>query len=326
MPNSHQMPWTREKIDALFALPFSDLVMQAQSALRAQDRQNEVQLCQLLSIKTGGCPEDCGYCSQSLTANGAVAAQKLMDAEAIAAAAQQARDAGATRFCMGAAWRSLKPRDLDRVCTIISQVKALGLETCMTLGMLEEGQAETLRDAGLDYYNHNLDTSPEYYPKVITTRTYEERLQTLEKVREAGMKTCCGGIVGMGESADDRTGLLLALAALPEAPHSVPINRLVPVPGTRLAGSEEMDAIEFARVIAVARIMFPTSEIRLSAGRESLGNAGQALCFLAGADSIFCGEQLLTAPNTGAGEDEKLMRQLGLRARPAEENTSSAPQ
>jgi biotin synthase len=307
-----QKTWIRSEIAGLFERPFSDLILEAQAVLRANWAPNAVQTCQLLSIKTGGCAENCGYCSQSASFDTGVLASKLMDREAILREAREAKVGGATRFCMGAAWRSLKGRDLDRVCAIISDVKAEGLETCVTLGMLEDGQAETLRAAGLDYYNHNLDTSPEYYDKVVSTRTYEDRLDTLAKVRGAGLKTCCGGIVGMGETREDRVGLLLALADLPEPPESVPINALVPVPGTPLQNAKPIDALEFVRTIAVARIVFPTSMVRLSAGREQMSRELQALCFLAGANSIFVGSKLLTTPNPDTDDDMALFAALGI--------------
>jgi biotin synthase len=306
--------WTRADIAAQLDRPLADLILDAQAALRAHWAANAVQTCQLLSIKTGGCQEDCGYCSQSAHFKTGVPASKLMELEPVLADARAAKAQGATRFCMGAAWRSLKDRDLDRVCGMIAGVKALGLETCVTLGMLEDGQAEALKAAGLDYYNHNLDTSPEYYGEVITTRTYDDRLDTLAKVRAAGLKTCCGGIVGMGESREDRVGLLHALASLPEAPESVPINALVPVPGTPLEHAEPIDGIELVRMIAVARIVFPTSMVRLSAGRESMSQELQALCFLAGANSIFVGSKLLTTPNPDTDEDSALFATLGITA------------
>jgi biotin synthase len=308
------LTWTREAIAAEFDRPLADLILDAQTTLRAHWAANAVQTCQLLSIKTGGCPEDCGYCSQSSHFKTGVPAGKLMALEPVLAEARAAKAGAATRFCMGAAWRSLKDRDLDKVCDLVSGVKAIGLETCVTLGMLEDGQAEALKEAGLDYYNHNLDTSPEYYDTVITTRSYDDRLDTLAKVRGAGLKTCCGGIVGMGESRADRVGLIQALAALPEPPESVPINALVPVEGTPLADVPPIDGLELARTIAVARIVFPTSMVRLSAGRETMSRELQALCFLAGANSIFVGAKLLTAPNPEADEDAALFADLGLTA------------
>jgi biotin synthase len=304
--------WTREAIAAEFDRPLADLILDAQAALRANWAANAVQTCQLLSIKTGGCAENCGYCSQSAHFDTGLNASKLMDRETILAEARAAKAGGATRFCMGAAWRELKNRDVEKICAIVAGVKAEGLETCMTLGMLEDGQAERLKEAGLDYYNHNLDTSPEYYAEVITTRTYDDRLDTLAKVRAAGMKTCCGGIVGMGETRADRVGLLHALAELPEPPDSIPINALVPVPGTPLANAEPIDPLEFVRTIAVTRIVFPTSMVRLSAGREEMSQELQALCFLAGANSIFVGSKLLTTPNPEMDEDAALFSALGI--------------
>jgi biotin synthase len=305
--------WTRGEIGALFDLPFSDLVYRAQSVHRLYFDPREVQISTLLSIKTGGCPEDCAYCPQSAQYETGVAASKLMDTHAVLADAQAARDAGATRFCMGAAWRSPKDRDLELVCEMVSGVKALGLETCATLGMLTDGQAARLKEAGLDYYNHNLDTSPEFYGEIISTRTYEDRLQTLGHVRDAGIHVCCGGIVGMGEGRADRVGLIHALANLPEHPESVPINALVQVEGTPVSQGQALDAIEFVRMIAVARITMPKSMVRLSAGREAMSAETQALCFLAGANSIFYGPKLLTTPNPKQDEDRALLERLGMR-------------
>ncbi|MEJ1969424.1 MAG: biotin synthase BioB [Rhizomicrobium sp.] len=304
--------WTRDEIGALFALPFADLIFRAQTVHRRHFSANEVQISQLLSIKTGGCPEDCGYCSQSASHETGLKASKLMDIEAVLADARMARDAGATRFCMGAAWRSPKDKDLDAVCHMVEGVKALGLETCVTLGMLTAPQAGRLKDAGLDYYNHNLDTSPEYYREIITTRTYQDRLETLAHVRDAGIAVCCGGIVGMGEEEADRVGLIHALATLPKHPESVPINGLVPVKGTRLGDSAPLDPIEFVRTIAVARITMPESMVRLSAGRGALSDEAQALCFLAGANSIFYGTKLLTTPNPKESHDHRLFEKLGV--------------
>ena len=301
------------EVEALFALPFNDLIFQAQSVHRAHFRPNEIQLSQLLSIKTGGCAENCGYCSQSAHFDTGLAASKLMLAEEVVAAATKARDGGATRFCMGAAWRNPKDRDMDQLCDMVERVKGLGLETCATLGMLTGDQARRLSDAGLDYYNHNLDTSEAYYDKVVTTRTYQDRLDTLEEVREAGMNVCCGGIVGMGEEEGDRIDLLRTLANLPEHPQSVPINALVGIEGTPLGASKPLDPIEFVRVIAVARILFPHSYVRLSAGREQMSKETQALCFLAGANSIFVGDRLLTTDNPERDEDGALFDQLGLK-------------
>ena len=306
--------WTRAEVRALFELPFPDLIYHAQRIHRAHFDPREVQLSTLLSIKTGGCPEDCAYCPQSARYDTGVKADKLMDVDAVLAEARAAKAAGASRFCMGAAWRNPKDRDLDRVCTMVAGVKALGLETCATLGMLTVGQAQRLKDCGLDYYNHNLDTSPEFYGEIITTRTFEDRLDTLGHVRDAGINVCCGGIVGMGESRDDRVGMILALATLPAHPESVPINMLVQVGGTPLATGRTLDAIEFVRTIAVARITMPASVVRLSAGREDMSEETQALCFLAGANSIFCGPKLLTTPNPGRDRDMALLDKLGLRA------------
>ncbi|MGE4303210.1 MAG: biotin synthase BioB [Novosphingobium sp.] len=311
-------PETHEQVAALFELPFLDLVMTAHSVHRSHHRPNAVQLSTLLSIKTGGCAEDCGYCSQSAHAKSGVKAEKLMNADAVVAAAKEAKAAGSSRFCMGAAWREPKDRDMPALLDMVSRVKALGLETCMTLGMLTDDQAVALGQAGLDYYNHNIDTSPEYYDRVITTRTFKDRLDTLERVRKAGMSVCCGGIVGMGETREDRIGFLLALANLPEPPESVPLNALVPVAGTVLGDMlantpmAKIDEIEFVRTVAVARILMPESLVRLSAGRESMSEAGQALCFLAGANSIFTGDRLLTTPNNGGDRDAALFEKLGL--------------
>src|SRR5690348_5706177 len=279
--------WTREEIGTLFALPFADLIYRAQTVHRRHFSANEVQMSMLLSIKTGGCPEDCGYCSQSMSHTTGLKATKLMGVEAVVAEAKAAKDLGATRFCMGAAWRSPKDKDLDKVCAMVEGVKALGMETCVTLGMLDRAQAMKLKGAGLDYYNHNLDTSPEYYEQIITTRTYKDRLDTLDHVRDAGIHVCCGGIVGMGESLEDRVGMIVALASLPVHPESVPINMLMQVEGTPLGSSAQLDPLDFARTIAVARITMPASMVRLSAGREHMSEETQALCFLAGANSIF---------------------------------------
>ncbi|MBV9930597.1 MAG: biotin synthase BioB [Alphaproteobacteria bacterium] len=317
--------WKRDDVRALFDMPFLDLVFEAQRIHRHRHRANEVQLSTLLSIKTGGCPEDCGYCSQSAHAKTGLKAEKLMDVDAVLEAAAEAKANGSGRFCMGAAWREPKERDMDALCTMVAGVKAMGIETCMTLGMLTPDQAERLAAGGLDYYNHNLDTSPEHYGAVITTRTYQERLDTLEHVRAAGMAVCCGGIIGMGESREDRVGFLHALATLPAHPESVPINALVPVKGTVLGDMladtplAKIDDIEFVRTVAVARILMPHSMVRLSAGRESMSEATQALCFLAGANSIFTGDKLLTTGNAGAGADAALFDKLGLRAMEAAE-------
>ena len=310
--------WTRAQIAALFDLPFPELTYLAATVHRRWFDPAEVQLSQLLSIKTGGCAENCGYCSQSAHFDTGLKASKLMDPDAVIAEAARAKAAGAGRFCMGAAWRDLKDRDMARLEAMISGVKALGLETCATLGMLREDQAERLRDAGLDYYNHNLDTSPEYYAEVVTTRTYQDRLDTLAHVRGAGMKTCCGGIVGMGEARSDRIGLLHALATLPEHPDSLPVNALVPIAGTPLQYSAPIDGIEFARTIAVARIVCPRSMVRIAAGREGMSRELQALCFSAGANSIFVGGRLLTTPLPGEDADSALLRDLGLKPMPAD--------
>ena len=305
--------WTREEIAALFALPFPELIYRAQSVHRQNFVSNEVQISTLLSIKTGGCPEDCGYCSQSSSFETGLKASKLMDVSAVLADAKAAKDAGATRFCMGAAWRSPKDKDLDAVCEMVEGVKALGLESCVTLGMLSKPQAEKLKTAGLDYYNHNLDTSPEYYKDIITTRTYQDRLETLETVREAGIHVCCGGIVGMGESCEDRVGLIHSLATLPQHPESVPINMLMRVEGTALGHVAPLEPLEFVRTIAVARITMPKSMVRLSAGRDAMSDETQALCFIAGANSIFYGEKLLTTPNPAENRDKQLMERLGMQ-------------
>jgi biotin synthase len=304
--------WTRAEVRALFDLPFPELIFHAQRIHRLHFDPREVQISTLLSIKTGGCPEDCAYCPQSAHYDAGVKAEKLMDAAAVVAAARSARDAGASRFCMGAAWRNPKDRDLEQVCAMVAGVKALGLETCATLGMLDGAQAHRLKDAGLDYYNHNLDTSPEFYGDIITTRTYRNRLDTLDHVRAAGINVCCGGIVGMGESREDRVGMIVALATLPSHPESVPINMLVQVEGTPLATGLALDVIEFVRTIAVARICMPASVVRLSAGREQMSEETQALCFVAGANSIFCGPKLLTTPNPARDHDRALMDKLGL--------------
>ena len=307
--------WTRADVKAIHDAPFADLVHAAGSVHRMHHRAGEVQKSQLLSIKTGGCPEDCGYCNQSAKFDTGLKASKLMAVDTVIEKAKAAKAGGATRFCMGAAWRSLKERDEPQICAMIEGVKSLGLETCMTLGMLEEGQAERLKSAGLDYYNHNLDTSPEYYRDIITTRTWEDRIETLGRVRSAGIKVCCGGIIGMGESADDRIGLLTELASLDPHPESVPINHLVQVSGTPLSGSEPLDGLDFVRAIATARIIMPTSVVRLSAGREGMSKELQALCILAGAGSIFVGEELLTTPNPSLSADARLFEEMGLAAR-----------
>jgi len=305
--------WTRAEIAALFDLPFTELVFKAAEVHRAWFDPAEIQLSQLLSIKTGGCAENCGYCSQSASFDTGLAATKLMDAEAVIADAERAKAAGAQRFCMGAAWRDLKDRDVPKVAAMIAGVKALGLETCATLGMLTPAQAEALKAAGLDYYNHNLDTSPEDYARVVTTHTYEDRLDTLEHVRAAGMKVCCGGIIGMGETRADRVGLLHSLATLPAHPESLPVNGLVPIPGTPLGESPPIDGLEFVRTIAVARLVCPKARVRIAAGRDSMSRDLQALCFLAGANSIFVGAKLLTTPLPGLDKDSQLLADLGMR-------------
>jgi biotin synthase len=304
--------WTRQEVRALFALPFPDLMFEAQRIHRLHFDPREVQISTLLSIKTGGCPEDCAYCPQSVHYDTGVAAAKLMDVADVLAQARAAKQAGASRFCMGAAWRSPKDRDVEQVCAMVAGVKQLGLETCATLGMLTAPQAARLRAAGLDYYNHNLDTSPEYYGEIITTRTYQDRLDTLAHVRAAGIHVCCGGIVGMGETREDRVGMIATLASLPVHPESVPINMLVRVEGTPLAAHAALDPLEFVRTIAVARIAMPASVVRLSAGREDMSEETQALCFLAGANSIFYGPKLLTTPNPEPDRDRRLLDRLGM--------------
>ena len=304
--------WTRAEIEALFGLPFPDLIFHAQRIHREHFDPREVQISTLLSIKTGGCPEDCAYCPQSAHHHTGVTADKLMDVAAVVDEARAAKAAGASRFCMGAAWRSPKDRDLNQVCAMVEGVHALGLETCATLGMLTAPQAARLKSAGLDYYNHNLDTSPEFYGEIISTRTYQDRLDTLDHVRAAGIHVCCGGIVGMGEGRHDRIGMIATLASLSAHPESVPINLLVRVEGTPLASGTTLDPLEFVRTIAVARIAMPASVVRLSAGREDMSEETQALCFLAGANSIFYGPRLLTTPNPERGRDLGLMEKLGL--------------
>jgi biotin synthase len=306
--------WTREDVRALFALPFPDLIFQAQRIHRENFDPREVQISTLLSIKTGGCPEDCGYCAQSVKYDTGVKAEKLMSLDAVLREARAAKHAGASRFCMGAAWRSPKDRDLDSVCAMVEGVKALGMETCVTLGMLTGAQAGRLKNSGLDYYNHNLDTSPEHYGNIVTTRTYQDRLDTLTHVREAGINVCCGGIVGLGEGEADRISMIATLASLPSHPQSVPINMLVQVEGTPLADAEKLDPIEFVRTVAAARITMPKSMVRLSAGREDMTDEAQALCFLAGANSIFYGPKLLTTPNRAHDKDMALLGRLGMTA------------
>lgn len=306
--------WTVEQVVELLELPLNDLLFRAQTVHRANFDPNKIQLSTLLNIKSGGCPEDCAYCPQSTRYDTGVESEALLDVEAVKAAAQTAKDNGATRFCMGAAWRSPKDRDLDKVIDLIEVVKDLGMESCVTLGMLKSAQAKKLKQAGLDYYNHNLDTSPEFYGEIITTRTFDDRLETLDHVRDAGINVCSGGIIGMGESTADRAGLLANLANLPVPPESVPINLLVKVDGTPLDNAADIDALEMVRMVATARVMMPKSYVRLSAGREEMNEEAQALCFFAGANSIFYGEQLLTTPNPVADADRALFKKLGLSA------------
>ncbi|MBN8484047.1 MAG: biotin synthase BioB [Sphingomonadales bacterium] len=319
-PDPNRTDWTREEIAELFDLPLTELLFRAAEVHRAHHPADQVQLCTLLSIKTGGCPEDCGYCAQSVHADSGVAATKLMDVREVLQSAARAKDAGSQRFCMGAAWRNPKDRDMPAIVEIVKGVRAMGLETCMTLGMLTPQQADMLAEAGLDYYNHNIDTSPERYAEVITTRSLEDRLDTLEHVRSAGINVCSGGIVGMGETRADRVGFIHTLATLPRHPESVPINALVPIRGTVLGDmladipTAKIDDIEFVRTVAVARITMPLSMVRLSAGRESMSESTQALCFLAGANSIFTGDKLLTASNAGDDADAALFAKLGLKA------------
>ena len=305
--------WTIKEIEALFQLPFNDLMFQAQTVHRQNHDPNAVQISTLLSIKTGACPEDCKYCSQSGHYNTGLEKEKLLEIQKVVTEAKIAKEKGASRFCMGAAWRSPREKDMPYVLEMVKQVKSLGMETCMTLGMLDKNQAQSLADAGLDYYNHNLDTSPEHYNSIITTRTYQDRLDTLSNVREAGMKVCCGGILGMGESQRDRAGLLRQLANLPEHPESVPINMLVKIEGTPLENVEDLEPFDFIRTVAVARILMPKSFVRLSAGREQMNEQMQAMCFLAGANSIFYGERLLTTSNPEASKDMQLFNKLGIR-------------
>lgn len=304
--------WQLDEVQALFALPFNDLIFNAQTIHREHFDPNEVQISSLLSIKTGACSEDCGYCPQSARYDSGLTPEALMPVEAVLQAAQQAKDQGASRFCMGAAWRQPKDKDVERVIEMVQGVKALGMETCVTLGMLTDAQTLRLKEGGLDYYNHNLDTSEDYYSEVITTRTYQDRLDTLDRVRDAGINVCCGGIVGMGESAVDRAQLLIQLANMSKHPESVPVNMLVQVEGTPLMGAEELDPIIFVRMLAVARIMMPKSRVRLSAGRNNMSDEMQALCFLAGANSIFYGDKLLTTDNPMTNHDLALFERLGV--------------
>lgn len=306
--------WTREEAEAIYNKPFMDLLFEAQSVHRAHYDPNQVQMSKLLSIKTGGCPEDCAYCSQSARNGAKLSAAKLIEVERVIAEARRAKEAGATRYCMGAAWRSPKDRDMPALEAMIHGVKELGMETCMTLGMLDDSQVFRLRDAGLDYYNHNIDTSERYYKEIITTRTFADRIDTLNRVREAGMKVCAGGIVGMGEQQMDRIDMLLALATLDEHPDSVPVNMLIPIENTPLAKVDKLDPIEFVRTIALARILMPKSHVRLSAGRTEMSDELQAMCFFAGANSIFVGDTLLTADNPEEDNDKTLFSRLGITA------------
>jgi biotin synthase len=316
--------WTLSEVEALFALPFNDLMYRAQQVHRAHHEPNTVQMSTLLSIKTGACPEDCAYCPQSVRYDTGLERETLLELKAVRESARLAKEAGATRFCMGAAYRSPKKKDLLVIAEMIREVRALGMETCATLGMLTPEQAQELKDAGLDYYNHNLDTSEDYYGEIITTRTYQDRLDTLQAVREAGMKVCCGGIVGMGETVTDRAKLLLTLANLPQHPESVPINELVQVPGTPLHGAAAVDPFDFVRTIAVARVLMPAAHVRLSAGRTQMSDELQALCFLAGANSIFYGEKLLTTGNPDVTRDRQLLARLGLKPERGPETASAA--
>ncbi len=306
--------WQLDEILELFALPFNDLIFQATSVHRQYHENNKVQISTLLSIKTGSCPEDCKYCPQSAHYNTQLKKEPFMEVEEVVKAAKEAKESGASRFCMGAAWRNLNDRDLDKVCDMVKEVKNIGLETCVTLGMVKEEQSKKLKEAGLDYYNHNIDTSPDYYKKIITTRKFEDRIETLNNVRQAGLNVCSGGIVGMGEERSDRAGMLMSLANLPQHPNSVPINMLVRVAGTPLDNKEALNQFEFIRTIAIARIMMPKAAVRLSAGREEMNDQTQALCFLAGANSIFYGEKLLTTDNPESQKDQALFNELGLQA------------
>lgn len=312
-PSDKAERWSVAQVEALLQLPFADLIYRAQQVHREHFDANAVQLSALLSIKTGGCPEDCGYCPQAARYDTSVKSQELMGIGEVLEAARVAKAAGATRFCMGAAWRGPKQRDLEPVLEMVREVKAMGLETCATLGMLKDGQAEQLKAAGLDYYNHNLDTAPEFYDQVITTRDYQDRLDTLKRIRDADLSVCCGGIVGMGEGVSQRAGLISQLANLDPYPESVPINMLVQVEGTPLAGSEEIDPLDFVRTIAAARITMPSARVRLSAGRQQMSEAVQALCFLAGANSMFYGDRLLTTNNPEVERDRALLEKLGMR-------------
>lgn len=308
--------WTTADARAIYELPFNDLLFRAHSVHRENFDPNQIQLSKLLSIKTGGCPEDCGYCSQSARSATGINASKLMNVDQVIDEARKAKEGGATRYCMGAAWRSPKPRDMDAVVAMVKGVKALNLETCMTLGMLSTEQAAALADAGLDYYNHNIDTSERFYPQIITTRSFGDRIETLEIVRRSGIKVCAGGIIGMGETAEDRIDMLLTLANLSSPPESVPVNMLIPIPGSKLSDAAPVDPIEFIRIIALARILMPKSHVRLSAGRKDMSDELQALCFFAGANSIFVGDTLLTAANPGDDRDSSLLRRLGISPAP----------
>ena len=314
--NETRSNWRLEEVRDLFDLPLFDLLYRAHGAHREHFPPNQVQVSTLLSIKTGACPEDCAYCPQSVRHDAGLPVDPLMEVDAVLERARAARDAGATRFCMGAAWRNPKPKQLAAVAEMVREVRALGLETCATLGMLDAGQAQALREAGLDFYNHNLDTSEAFYPEIISTRSYQDRLQTLQNVRDAGLKVCCGGILGMGETREDRVALLHTLATLPAHPESVPVNQLVRVPGTPLEGAEPLDPFEFVRTIAVARVLMPGSHLRLSAGRNEMSAELQALAFFAGANSIFYGEKLLTTPNPDEDGDMALLERLGLKPEP----------
>jgi len=315
VPQSVPAPrWSVEEVLALYELPLMDLIWRAQGVHRENFDPNVIQRSTLLSVKTGGCSEDCSYCSQSARYDTDTERERLMPLDQVVAAAQAAKDKGASRFCMGAAWKGPKDNDLDRVLDMVREVKALGIQTCVTLGMLKDGQAEKLKDAGLDYYNHNLDTDKEFYGQVIKTHTHDDRLDTLEQVRDAGINVCSGGIIGMGESRKDRAGLLVQLANLPKAPESVPINNLVPIPGTPMADNDRLDPFEFVRTIAAARIMMPTSWVRLSAGRQQMSDELQTLCFLAGANSMFYGDRLLTTDNPDVDRDDALFARIGVKA------------
>jgi len=324
MPDDVRHDWTLAEVQALFTLPFNDLLFRAQAAHRRHFDPNAVQISTLLSIKTGACPEDCAYCPQSARYHTGLKAEKLMCVDDVVAKARIARDAGATRFCMGAAYRNPKDKDLDHIAEMVKGVRSLGMETCCTLGMLTPEQARKLADAGLDYYNHNIDTSPEYYKDIISTRTFQDRLDTLQNVRDAGMNVCCGGIVGMGEQKEDRAKMLQTLATLPEHPESVPINQLVQVEGTPLFGETKLDPFDFIRVIAVARILMPKAHVRLSAGRTEMHDEMQALAFFAGANSIFYGEKLLTTGNPDMEKDRELFARLGIHAETLEERAGTA--